>query len=207
MRTLVIDTATRACSVAFFNDDRLVGESHELIGRGHAEHLLPAIARFPENGRADRIAVNVGPGSFTGIRIGISAARALALAWQAECVGYGCLDFVAAIARDEAKAKSKVSVVMTGGHGEFFCGTFAQDGAPLSPPQSLTYEAALGSLTGDIVAGDAVDRFSSDLGNRKIVDTLPIAARWPLVSGYRPLPASALYVRPPDAKTKAELGH
>lgn len=205
MRTLVIDTATRACSAALFDDGRLINESHELIGRGHAEHLLPAIARFPERGKAEQIAVNVGPGSFTGIRIGISAARALALAWGAQCVGYGCLQFVAAIARDEAKASSAVSVVMTGGHGEYFCCTFAPDGTPAAPPLSLPYDAALQSLTGEIIAGDAAHSFAADMGGRRVIDTVPRAARWPLIADLQPLPASAIYVRPPDAKPKAEL--
>ena len=95
MKRLVIDTATQACSVALFDDDVCVAAQHEVIGRGHAERLVPMIAGLPDKGRAQSICVNVGPGSFTGIRVGISAARALALAWQAECSGYGCLDLVA----------------------------------------------------------------------------------------------------------------
>ena len=70
MRTLVIDTATRACSVALFDGKQLLAAQHEVIGRGHAERLLPLIAALPNNGKADQIMVDVGPGSFTGIRVG-----------------------------------------------------------------------------------------------------------------------------------------
>jgi tRNA threonylcarbamoyladenosine biosynthesis protein TsaB len=57
VRRLVIDTATRACSVALFEEDRLVDARHEVIGRGHAERLVPMIAELPDRGRADAISV------------------------------------------------------------------------------------------------------------------------------------------------------
>ncbi|MBC7985373.1 MAG: tRNA (adenosine(37)-N6)-threonylcarbamoyltransferase complex dimerization subunit type 1 TsaB, partial [Sphingomonadaceae bacterium] len=62
---LVIDTATEACSVALFDGEALVAERHEMVGRGHAERLIPMIAELPGKGRADRILVDCGPGSFT----------------------------------------------------------------------------------------------------------------------------------------------
>src|SRR3546814_8204244 len=70
--TLVIDTATAACSVALIDDGRAVADRHEIVGRGHAERLLPMIAELPGGGRADEILVDVGPGSFTGTRVGRS---------------------------------------------------------------------------------------------------------------------------------------
>jgi len=82
-RLLAIDTATIACSVALFEDGALIAADYAEIGRGHAEKLIPAIAQLPHRGRADKILVNCGPGSFTGVRIGISAAKALALAMHA----------------------------------------------------------------------------------------------------------------------------
>ena len=99
MRTLVIDSATEACSVALFENDALIAGDFRVLGRGHAEQLVPMIAALPGKGRAGRIAVALGPGSFTGLRVGIAAARALGLAWKAEVLGYPSLALSAAMAR------------------------------------------------------------------------------------------------------------
>ena len=63
MRVLAIDSATEACSVALFDGGRLEGHFHAVIGRGHAEQLVPAVAALPGKGRADRILVSLGPGT------------------------------------------------------------------------------------------------------------------------------------------------
>ena len=125
MRTLVIETATRACSVALFDEGSRtsMAHGHEIIGRGHAERLIPMIATLPERGHARTIAVSIGPGSFTGLRIGIAAARALAVAWGSEVRGYPSLAIVAA----QAFAKhpgSPMTVCMNAGHGEYFVQNF-----------------------------------------------------------------------------------
>ena len=198
MRRLIIDTATRACSVALFDGDICIAAFYQEIGRGHAERLVPMIAELPGKGRADVIHVNVGPGSFTGIRVGVSAARALALAWGAECYGYGCLDLVAAMARDGAAVA--VDVVTSGGHGEYYFQSFGDGGAALTEAQSLSPELAATVSIAEQVAGDMADCLVTLRGFGQAIDVLPNAQSWPGISGTPPLPPRPLYVRGPDAK-------
>lgn len=195
MKTLVIDTATRACSAALFDDGVLVASRHEVIGRGHAEMLLSMIADFPGKGRADRIAVNIGPGSFTGIRVGIAAARALGLAWGAELGGYSCLTLIAAMADQDGL----VDVAMMGGHGEFFFQSFAH-GQPVGSLRSLHPDEAATESRASIVAGDAAEALVALRGSGTAILLLPDAQSWPLIADMPALPASAVYGRAPDAK-------
>lgn len=202
MRHLIIDTATSACSVALFDDGACLAAFHEEIGRGHAERLVPMIAELPDKGCAEVIHVDVGPGSFTGIRVGVSAARALSLAWKAECHGYGCLDLIAAMARAQVGAVA-VDVVTTGGHGEFFFQPFAADGSALAAPLSLTPESAAMQANAAIVAGDMAERLVAIRGSGEAHCVLPNAQNWHLVKAIVPVAPSPQYVRGPDAKPMA----
>ena len=199
MRTLVIDTATRACSVALFDSDRLVAAQFEVIGRGHAEQLLPLIASLPGQGKADKIMVNTGPGSFTGIRVGVAAAKALGLAWRIEVHGYGCLALVAAMGQSQSEASGPIDVVMTGGHGEYFFEAFDDGGQSISPIRSVLPEQLNSLLTAGLVAGD-IDPPS---GERIWFATLPDARQWHLISACAALPPVPIYGRAPDAKPAA----
>ena len=200
MRRLVIDTASRACSVALFEGLECVAAFHEVIGRGHAERLVPMIAQLPDRGLSDCISVNVGPGSFTGIRVGISAAKALALAWNVPCEGYSSLALLAAFARDKVGADNPVDVAIQGGHGEYYFQPFDTLGNASQSAQSLEPEAVVQISKADIVVGDAADALVDMKGHGTAIDALPDARRWPLIAGVAPLAATAAYVRPPDAK-------
>ena len=199
MRTLVIDTATEACSVALFDDGALQGGDYRHLARGHAEALVPMIAALPGRGKADRIAVALGPGSFTGLRVGLAAAKALALAWQAELVGYSTLALVAAMAR--GGDSKPVGVAMIGGHGEWFVAEFSADGAPQGKVASLPPAAACAAITSELVAGSQAEALVAARGHGSARQL------WPDARSFACLPPSALsadialhYGRAPDAK-------
>src|SRR3546814_8182858 len=86
--------------ISDWSSDVCSSDLHEVIGRGHAERLVPLIAELADGGRADAIAIGCGPGSFAGVRIGVAAARALGLGWQAPVRGFSTLALVAAGAAD-----------------------------------------------------------------------------------------------------------
>lgn len=198
MRTLAIDCATEACSVALFDDTGLIGHHHEQIGRGHAEHLVPAVAALPGKGQAERILVSLGPGSFTGVRIGLAAARALGLAWGAPVLGYPTLALVAAMARAAAGGQS-VTVCMTGGHGEWFVQDFGADGLPLDQLASLTPQLAAARAVQPVMAGSKALELAQ--GRDTALAILPDARLAPQVpASLLRTDLAPLYGRAPDAR-------
>ena len=197
--TLVIDTATAACSVALIVGDQVVAERHEVVGRGHAERLVPMIAELPDGGRAARILVDVGPGSFTGIRVGLAAARALGLAWSVPVAGYSSLALVAAAS--SADDAGPLAVVLEGGHGEVFMQSFAPDLGALDAPASLPPAEALAALAGRRAIGNGVRWLTALDPTIDAREALPRAADARLLpAGQRALPPRPFYGRAPDAK-------
>jgi tRNA threonylcarbamoyl adenosine modification protein YeaZ len=180
MTTLVIESATEACSIALFEGETPIANEHRIIGRGHAEQLVPMIAALPGRGEAERIVVSLGPGSFTGVRIGLAAARALALAWGAECVGYPTLALVAAMAREQAPGP--LTVCMTGGHGEWFVQDFGADGLPEHGLRSQTPEQAWRDIHYSVAAGSkARELLNCDGPGQTALEILPDASKFPLL--------------------------
>jgi tRNA threonylcarbamoyladenosine biosynthesis protein TsaB len=196
MRTLAIDTATRMCSVALFDEVECIASVHQDIGRGHAEKLLPFIAGLPDKGRAGQICVNIGPGSFTGIRVGVAAAKALAFAWGTTCSGYNCLSLVAAM----AQRSDPVDVVMAGGHGEVFFQSFDAAGNAANGPQSLLPQIAVERSRADYIVGDVAQAFVALRGNGEAIEILPNARCWHMIAGQAQLTPKPFYGREADAK-------
>lgn len=199
-RTLVIDTASEACSIALFEGQNELAADHRVMGRGHAERLIPMIEALPEKGRADRILVSLGPGSFTGVRIGIAAARALGVAWGAQVLGYPTLAMVAAQVTDA----SDVTVCMNGGHGEWFVQSF-HGGRPSDVLQSLSPDDVKASACAPVIAGNRASELAALLGDgRAARDLLPNASAAPLLDeSLLTKDLSAIYGRAPDAKPQA----
>lgn len=199
-RTLVIETATAACSVALIENDTVIASAHEVVGRGHAERLIPMIADLPDGGRAAAILVDCGPGSFTGIRVGIAAARGLALGWGARLTGYSSLHLLAAAAF-AGGATDELAVILEGGHGEVFMQGFTMPFLETGSFRSLRPEAALATLGGRSAIGTGV-RFLTALdptigGDARLPDAADVIA---LPAHWMTLAPTPIYGRAPDAK-------
>lgn len=207
MRVLAIETASEACSIALFEGDAMIARDHRTIGRGHAEALVPMIAGLPDKGRADRILVSLGPGSFTGVRIGLATARALGFAWGADVLGYPTLVLIAAMAQSEHGAQA-VTVCTNGGHGEWFIADFGSDGMPVGPAASLTPEAAGLRPCHALVAGNrAAELVALCPGTQHVAvnSVLPDSAYAPqLPPALLTTNLAPIYGRGPDATPLAE---
>jgi len=116
--TLALSTSSPALSVALVDGAAVLARHHALIGRGHAEAVVPVIAAVLDGRRPHRILVDVGPGSYTGIRIGIAAARALGLAWGVPVAGVSALSLVAAAAFAAQPLLPAVWALIDAGRGQ-----------------------------------------------------------------------------------------
>lgn len=204
-RTLIIETAASACSVALIEGSAVIADCHEVVGRGHAERLIPMIAELPDGGRAARILVDCGPGSFTGIRVGIAAARGLALGWGVPVAGFSSLPLVAASGFAAQAELRELAVVLEGGHGEVFMQAFSRDGGTIGSFASLKPDVALAQLHGRAAIGNGVRHLMALDPDVTASETLPRAADAALLNAdLQTLPASPIYGRPPDAKPLAQ---
>lgn len=205
MRRLAIETATETCSVALFEDGRLLGHVHERVGRGHAERLIPMIAELPEHGRAGELLVDCGPGSFTGVRVGLAAARAFGFAWAAPVSGYSSLALIAASAFAAEPALDGLAVALIGGHGEYFVQRFARQGVrPIAPLRSLRPEDAAPACAGDAIAGSGAMALQAAGAPGALLMIEPDARDTRLLPPeLASLPPSPIYGRAPDARLPA----
>ena len=200
MTLLAIDCATEACSVALFDQAALLAGDYRTLGRGHAEALVPMIAALPGKGRADRIAVSLGPGSFTGLRVGLAAARALGLAWGVPVLGYPTLALIAAMARAE-RGSQPVSVATTAGHGEWFVAEFDAAGTQLAAPVSLPPAEAALAARAELVAGSQAQALVAARGSGAALALLPDArALMALGQSAWRSDLTLIYGRDPDAR-------
>ena len=210
MRTLVIDTATQALSVALLEDGDAIGHFHEIVGRGHAEALVPVIAALPDGGRADAIAMDLGPGSFTGVRIGIAAAKALALAWSLPLHGYCALSLIAAKAaqdQEQHQGGGPIAVTITGGHGELFWQCFEADGlTAITQPASTPIAALATMLDQPVIYGTGAEALVTARGHGAAVNLYPNATDFPLIAHQPSLPPSPIYCRDADAQPMPPQG-
>jgi tRNA threonylcarbamoyladenosine biosynthesis protein TsaB len=159
---------------------------------------VPMIAELLNGRKADRILVGVGPGSFTGIRVGIAAAHGLAIGWNAQIAGLSSL----ALLVTGGEWSGPVAAAVQGGHGELFVQQF--DVGPLAattPLLNLPPAAAAAEISAELVVGSGATALIQARGWGKAIEAWPSAAdALSLPESYRALPAKPLYARAPDAR-------
>lgn len=198
---LAFDTSSAACTAALFDGSgACVEKTDEIIGRGHSERLVPMLAELLDGRTADEILVGVGPGSFTGIRVGIAAAHGLAIGWGARLSGMSSLALLAAGLNDPGE----VAAAVIGGHGEIFVQQF--DGRSLEPAselRSVRPAEAAATIAANTVVGSAARQLVDCRGWGEAIEAMPSASdALRLPQRLRSLPAKPVYARAPDAKVR-----
>jgi tRNA threonylcarbamoyl adenosine modification protein YeaZ len=207
---LAIDTATAACSVALIEAGAVRFSARAVVGRSHAERLVPMIeALLADAGGPGRpgvvptaILIDCGPGSFTGVRVGLAAAIGMAMGWRVPVTGCSSTALVAAARFAADPLLERCAVALTGGHGELFVQRFsARPFAALDDLVSLAPDAAAAFARETIVAGSGAAALVAARGSGEAIEALPDAADAALLPpGFRMLDPRPIYGRAPDAK-------
>src|SRR5215472_950870 len=168
--TLGIDSTGAACSAAIWRGERVVARRFAAMERGQAEALMPMVAAVLEEAALaitalDLIAVTVGPGAFTGVRIGIAAARGLSLASGVPALGISSFLAAAAQAPIEERLGRPLLVALDSRRAEFFVEMFGVDDTPLGPGALLSAGEIAALLPAEplLLAGDAAAALSAAL--------------------------------------------
>lgn len=208
MKVLVIDTALNACTAAVFEDDRALGVRSELMVKGHQERIAglvrDAVADAGGFDGIDRIGVTVGPGSFTGLRVGLSFAHGLGAALGVPVVGISTL---AALARTQDKGIGATATVIDARRGQVYAQTF-RDGAPAMEPSALNLDAARDVLSGEawLWAGSGAALVTdAPTANAVTTSTPESLAALTIAADPAGSPPSPLYLRAPDATPPTRL--
>jgi tRNA threonylcarbamoyladenosine biosynthesis protein TsaB len=197
MRVLAIDTALAACAAAVLDTGRggILAHETQTMTRGHAEALMPLIQRVMQRAKLDfaaldRIAVTTGPGSFTGLRVGIAAARGIALAAGKPAIGLTTLAAYAAplIAADNALP---VVAAVDARHDHVYLEIFGPGGRTLVAPRLASLRAAV-----QRAAASGAPRLAGNAAEL-------LAAAWP---AGEPPPAAVAQAPAPDIAWVARLG-
>ncbi len=203
MIVLAIDTCLFACSVAVVDGERVLARRVEPMSRGHQERLAPLVQEaMGEAGlgfdQLERIGVTVGPGSFTGLRVGLAFAKGLAAALAIPAVGVGSLE---ALAGPET---GNVVAVLDAKRGQVYLQAFC-DGVPVSAPDALPIETAaarVAEFAPDILIGTGAALLADVRPDARVIPadvTDPVAVAR-LAASRPPVPPRPLYLRAPDAK-------
>ena len=198
---LALDTSTPACTAALFAaDGRVFAARDEVIGRGHAERLVPLIAEMLDGHLPSQLLVGVGPGSFTGLRIAIAAAQGLAIGWDAPVCGMSSLALLAA----NAPGDGPVAAALAAGHGELFVQQFRRGPfRPASEIMNLRPVEAARAIDAPLVVGSGAEALVAARGHGEALPLLPSASRaLDLPPRLRTLDPKPIYARSPDARPR-----
>lgn len=206
MIVLGLDTALPACSVAVLDGERVLARISEPMTRGHQERLATMVeaamtAAGLDFGGLDRVGVTVGPGSFTGLRVGLAFAKGLGLALDVPCIGIGSLQALAA----SLPAEGRVAACIDAKRGQVYLQAFV-DGRAESAPEALDVDAAIEALSGPgplALVGSGAALLAPRLP-AALVHPLeaadPVAVARLAAGVAEPSPPLPIYLRAPDAR-------
>ncbi len=215
MTILALDTAGSLCAAALYDPHRqkiLAEVSHD-IGKGHAEVLMDYVAQcFSQAGiersAVSRIAVNIGPGSFTGVRVGVSAARGFGLALSCPVVGISGFEALASEAHEQVGAQALL-VAFSAYRGDIYAQGFAADGTPSTQPlagSEAEIIAVLQQLGADYaLCGSAAEQLRHIEGRERTItgtQSSAVIGTFARLAAQREAgkPPEPLYMRGPDVK-------
>ncbi|MEK9672031.1 MAG: tRNA (adenosine(37)-N6)-threonylcarbamoyltransferase complex dimerization subunit type 1 TsaB [Rhodospirillaceae bacterium] len=226
MNLLAFDTATWGCSAACLADGRVLAHASAELPRGQSEALMPMIADVMRDAALDypdldAIAVTNGPGAFTGLRIGLAAARGLALALGLPVIGVTTLEAVAHAVPGAERDGRRILVALDSKRADVYAQVFGPELAPVTDPAALAEDAlaAVVVIGPVLVGGDAAPRAAAALQavgiavEQSTAPGVPNAAVVGRIAAARPLPPVGvdhvphpIYLRPPDAKIPLRCG-
>ena len=199
MRVLAVDTALGQCAVCVLETDAVEPLAAEVVelDRGHAEALLPMMDRVMAGvdggfSSVERVAVTVGPGSFTGLRVGISAARAVGLALKVPVVGVTTLSALMAPHMAPVRYRLIVAAIDARG-GRVYAQAIAPNGRPVIPPSIVTVRdvvRAMGS-SGVTIVGSGGPAIAAEAWTVGIDVKVDVAAPLPDITWVARLGAAA----------------
>jgi tRNA threonylcarbamoyladenosine biosynthesis protein TsaB len=219
MRVLAIDTALEACSAAVLDTEQatILASETQIMTRGHAEALMPLVASVMSQaalrfGEIDRIAVTVGPGSFTGLRVGIAAARGFGLAAGKPVVGITTLAALAApyIAADDSLP---IAAAIDARHQHVYLQLFGSGGRTLISPRIIALReaahaamAASARLVGSgarMIANQWTQAEPPPVVDERCAADIDWVARLGAAADEEQSAPKPLYLRPPDAQPQS----
>lgn len=219
MIVLAIDTAASLCAACVYRatTHEVLGRCVLDIGKGHAEHLMRTVQSALASAGCsfsdiDRIAVSVGPGSFTGVRVGVAAARGFALALRVSAIGITTLEAIAAEARESVGARAVLSAI-DAGRGEINAAVYDRLGTPLYGPAVVTLDdaAELAQRHSAAVAGSAATSIAAAAGGGLETGSTAATADirfYAVLAASRQVPGEPpkpIYLRQADAKPQSSL--